>query len=506
MRKIRPRILCVDDEVQNLALLSAVLMPEGYEVIEAQNGEEALKKIRTEQVDIVLLDVMMPGMDGFEVCREIKRDKKYRNIPIVMITALAAKTDRIKSIEAGAEEFLSKPFDQTEVLARITMLLKVKELNDKLNSAYDNITSLTNFGENSINTFNPREFDFMRQIDGIVGQILKQTSNVTEKPKTVIVRILNRRNHYNWFRYELLFDTMERLPFQMINLELTLPSAEHSRLRFYNEAEMDAPMFKAFNEKLKGYLILVKNMVCYVSNNLSIFALNYGREVSDYDAAVLNSVVMQTLFLRSLSLQINATENAFEYTVKALARASEVNDEDTGKHVVRVGFYCAMLAKKLKMSDAFMRTVRVNALLHDVGKILTPPEILQKSGPLTPEETKIMQQHTIAGPQIIGNHPRLAIGNSIARNHHERWDGSGYPFGLKGEKIPIEARIMNIADQYDALRNARVYKPAFDHEKTVKIITEGDGRTMPEHFDPQVLDAFKEVAREFEGLYEKIKG
>jgi len=125
---------------------------------------------------------------------------------------------------------------------------------------------------------------------------------------------------------------------------------------------------------------------------------------------------------------------------------------------------------------------------------------------LTQEETKIMQQHTIAGPQIIGNHPRLAIGNSIARNHHERWDGSGYPFGLKGEKIPIEARIMNIADQYDALRNARVYKPAFDHEKTVKIITEGDGRTMPEHFDPQVLDAFKEVAREFEGLYEKIKG
>lgn len=212
MQKNRPRILCVDDEVQNLALLSAVLMPEGYEVIEAQSGEEVLKKIRTEQVDIVLLDVMMPGMDGFEVCQEIKRDKKYRNIPVVMITALAAKTDRIKSIEAGAEEFLSKPFDQTEVLARITMLLKVKNLNDKLNSAYDNITSLTNFGENSINTFNPREFDFMRQIDGIVGQILKQKSNVTENPKTVIVRILNSKNHYNWFRYELLFDTMERLP------------------------------------------------------------------------------------------------------------------------------------------------------------------------------------------------------------------------------------------------------------------------------------------------------
>ncbi|MFA6414349.1 MAG: response regulator, partial [Syntrophales bacterium] len=329
MQQIRPRILCVDDEVQNLALLSAVLMPEGYEVIEANNGEEALKKIRTEQIDIVLLDVMMPGMDGFEVCKEIKGDKKYRNIPVVMITALAAKADRIKSIEAGAEEFLAKPFDQTEVLARINMLLKVKDLNDKLNSAYDNITSLTNFGENSIETFNPREFDFMRQIDGIVGQILKQTSNVSEKPKTVLVRILNHKNHYNWFRYELLFDTLERLPFQ-IDLDITLPETVNSRLRFYSEAEMCGPIFKSFTEKLKGYLILVKNMVCYVSNNLSVFALNYGREVSDYDAAVLNSVVMQTLFLRSLALQINATENAFEYTVKALARASEVNDEDTG--------------------------------------------------------------------------------------------------------------------------------------------------------------------------------
>lgn len=497
--------MCVDDEVQNLALLSAVLMPEGYEVIEANNGEEALKKIRTEQIDIVLLDVMMPGMDGFEVCKEIKGDKKYRNIPVVMITALAAKADRIKSIEAGAEEFLAKPFDQTEVLARINMLLKVKDLNDKLNSAYDNITSLTNFGENSIETFNPREFDFMRQIDGIVGQILKQTSNVSEKPKTVLVRILNHKNHYNWFRYELLFDTLERLPFQ-IDLDITLPETVNSRLRFYSEAEMCGPIFKSFTEKLKGYLILVKNMVCYVSNNLSVFALNYGREVSDYDAAVLNSVVMQTLFLRSLALQINATENAFEYTVKALARASEVNDEDTGKHVVRVGFYCAMLAKKLKMSDTFMRSVRVNALLHDVGKIHTPPEILRKSSPLTPEETEIMHQHTMHGPKIIGDHPRLKIGNSIAKNHHERWDGSGYPQGLKGEQIPIEGRIMNIVDQYDALRNARVYKPGFDHQTTVQIITEGDGRTMPQHFDPQVLEAFKGVASEFNDLYERLKG
>lgn len=505
MQEVRPRILCVDDESQNLKLLGAVLMPEGYDVIEARNGTEALNIIRTERVDVVLLDVMMPGMDGFEVCRQIKGDKKCRNIPVVMITALTAKADRIKGIEAGAEEFLSKPFDQTEVLARVNMLLKIKGLNDKLNCAYENIISLTNFGEDIINSYNPLGFNFMAYIDDMVGQILRQKSDVLDKPKIVLVRILNKNNEYDWFRYELVYDALERTPFEIF-LAIDLPDTVDSRLRFYSEKMMAGPKFKSFTQKLKSYLILAKNMVCYMSNNLSMFALNYDSEVSDYDAAVLNSVVMQTLFLRSLSLQVEATEDAFEYTVKSLARASEVNDEDTGKHVVRVGLYCALLAKKLKMPGAFVRAVRVNALLHDVGKIHTPPEILRKPSALTPEEKTIMHQHTIHGAKIIGDHSRLKTGNFIALTHHERWDGSGYPNGLQGEQIPVEGRIMNIADQYDALRNARVYKPSLDHKTTYRIITEGDGRTMPQHFDPQVLKAFKGSAAEFEEVYDRLKG
>ena len=142
MNEPKARILCVDDEPHNLSLLEAILFPLGYVVVTAVNGPEALEKIRTERIDICLLDVMMPGMDGFEVCRRIKSDVLYRNIPVVMITAFADMVNRILGIEAGAEDFISNPFNSAEVLARIKMLLQVKSLNDQLQSAYTDVARL----------------------------------------------------------------------------------------------------------------------------------------------------------------------------------------------------------------------------------------------------------------------------------------------------------------------------------------------------------------------------
>ena len=396
--KDKPVILVVDDQPQNIELLEAHLVPQGYEVVTADGGEAALKAIVENSVDLVLLDVMMPKIDGFEVCRRIKADERLRHIPVVMITALSATDDRIKGIEAGAEDFISKPINKLEVLARVKMLLKIKSLNDRLNHAYEEINSMMNFGEASIRSFDPLNFVFLQKIDNIVTQIIRKTADAYDSPQYVIVGV--RDEQWQWYRYEYVYKELDRT---MLNIDLQqdMAWAGNPRIVIYNDGDLGQSELQPIKDKLDSISIPVSNMACYLSESLCIIALNYGRDVTSYDASVLNSFVMQSLFLRSLSGQILETESAFEYTVYALARASEVNDEDTGNHILRVGHYSAVIAEALGMPAKFVEAMRVQATLHDVGKMHIHPDILKKPSKLTPEEWVEMKKHTVFGAKII---------------------------------------------------------------------------------------------------------
>lgn len=231
--------------------------------------------------------------------------------------------------------------------------------------------------------------------------------------------------------------------------------------------------------------------------------VNLKRARRHYEQGMEADILAKTSEIRGL---LRNVETAYRDALEILATASEYKDPETGQHIRRIGAYARLMAAELGWTKNRQDIIEIAAELHDAGKIGIPDAVLLKPGKLSGDEIGTMKGHAEIGHKILSrsHHPTTQFAANIAWAHHERWDGGGYPRGLKENEIPLEARITAFGDIYDALRSQRPYKPAFDHETALRIMLEGDGRTDPSHFDPKLLEIFRRKAAAFAEIFRSL--
>lgn len=392
-------------------------------------------------------------------------------------------------------------------LIKQSTIFKIKY--DNLMESYDAIDLLNGEIKSFLKKYSSNQYSAKIMYKDLLDLVFGENLFLTNKPHVVWVLSL-KKEQYDALSFQLSNNKYEEKIHIDINKKDSFKFDVYSNNGFSKNCNLDEISDISFSEKIFPKAIkdnsgLINNFSGFAIGNLILIGINYKKIVTSYDISIMKALAINLDLIETIKHQIDEIEQAFEYTTNALARAAETNDDQTGKHVKRVNSFAKRIAEELGLSKHFINKLYNSAQMHDVGKIYVDKNILLKPGKLSKEEFEEIKKHTTYGEKIIGDSEYLKMSAEVAKYHHEKYDGTGYPESRKGEDIPLSARIVFIADIYDALRSERSYKPAFSHEKAYKIITLGDGRVNPEHFDPKVLEAFKRIHEDFRIIYEDLK-
>ncbi len=410
-------------------------------------------------------------------------------------------------------EFQFKAFtDEQAIFISARNITARHDLEIELRHTTEHIGEITNFVDATFADLDPLNFHDKKYYRRMIDLLLRdEHDDHFDKPIYCFLAFTNPDGTLAGRIYHKQGDVTVEIP-ELIRVKpddtsvaITFGKEEVVWCNWEDEATTLDDFQNLFHPQVRKLVGTIERFATYISNDVALIAFYKGRNVTELNAKVLKTLTVYAQSLKIISDRVHDTEDAFIYSVGALARASEANDEDTGQHIVRVNKYSRALAEAMNLDAEFCRKIHYTAQMHDVGKVHIHPDILKKPGSLDADEKKIMEEHPKIGGHILGNSPRLKMAKQIALGHHEKYDGTGYPAGLSGEDIPLAARIVTIVDVYDALRQKRSYKPAYPHQKAIDIITKGDGRVSPIHFDPKVLKAFTGIESQIEQIFETYK-
>ena len=473
-----PRVLLVDDDVAVLEALGRVLSRH-FRVACAKSGEEGLLVLRQgEEFGVVISDQDMPGISGVDFLEQVGLE--FPTTVRVMLTGLCDPGLAVEALhQGGIHRFLSKPCPPTEIIGAVASAVEVYESGqrsaievDELAFSHEGLIAFNHALEERV-THQRRSMHHMHRFAVELNQI-QDLQGIVQASARVAHRILNGRG---------------------VHVQIWDPeevAVEHS-----TGPEMSTEMHSEPLTTSGGQV-----------GEIVIDDLDFARRrLTGSELDLLAAIASTTAVAAHNEFRRRELDDAQYATIVALARLSEQRDNETGKHLDRVSLYCRLIVEKLRhqerdaevITDTYVRDLIHSAPLHDIGKVGIPDSILLKPGKLTPGEWEIMKTHAELGATTLQSvivekrgQSYLEMSRDIAWCHHEKWDGSGYPRQLKGEEIPLSARILALADVYDALTSVRPYKEAWTHEEALAWIVEGRGA----HFDPAVVDAFHEARDE----------